>query len=683
MSQLLIATTARRARGVRAPYWRMGALTEFATQIVSGADDASEFLDTGEMVLADDQVPLGHSTADHRVVMSGARFQSVPLAQGEEVAFARLKFTSRYYNATDLGVLIRAHAIAHAPAFTSAAGDLSGRPLTSASVLWVPPYWYENQYDADTWTPNVGAIAQAVISDPAWVSGNAIAFVFTKDDATTPSVGRRFFISFESDPDRAARLEANTVEDEPPPPAPPPTEGDYDYVGDPDFTASSLDALGGTVRSDYDNVITDIFHGASVAQLRSWASTDNSIWISRTLHSALSCVLAVFRVTGDLRLLDQVASIMQDLYGLLVWSRGKGWRLGHPESGSWSEYLMVVWDQSGTVVHGTDGKNNDIKIAALIAHVAWALHKNRHLSLESPAGMNYDALADQWLEYLLGTGAHGQVGGRAPEGYMAKINHPRWSKPSGVWGMEFIEPNHDPHGWLDWMKFHYYMSLLDPSEARHWPEAERLANIWWKWQSSAPNSAYPSSWPADGGSVEVRFASTPVGPAAVWRGTVLFAQSSRDYLQMTNYTSNMWHNAVHHHLDGYREWRDTDFMRAQARGIQQFQFTHNDGTVYTTHQEGADSGLNRDMGGGFTRAGISPSPDNASHPRRGHQQQSHPIMAAWDSTGMIEGVYRVRRSQTFGTSDANSSGGTIRMSCGVFLSTYFGVVGLPVIPDPE
>ena len=93
-------------------------LDEFQGQVIAGTDDAHEFVLSGAMDVASTEVAIGHATGENLEVVTGVRFQNVTLAQGTPVQFARLRFVSRYWNAYDLDVIIRAQASDSAPAMT-------------------------------------------------------------------------------------------------------------------------------------------------------------------------------------------------------------------------------------------------------------------------------------------------------------------------------------------------------------------------------------------------------------------------------------------------------------------------------------------------------------------------------------------------------------------------------------
>jgi hypothetical protein len=75
-----------------------------------------------------------------------------------------------------------------APAFIGSAYDISNRPKTTAQVVWDPAKWTAvEQLDQ---TSNIAPVIQEIISQPGWVSGNALVIVI-RDNPANPSVGIR------------------------------------------------------------------------------------------------------------------------------------------------------------------------------------------------------------------------------------------------------------------------------------------------------------------------------------------------------------------------------------------------------------------------------------------------------------------------------------------------------------
>ena len=152
----LLAADVRLARGRRpAAPGASSFATAFTLRVGASADDAIEVISTGAVTLTDAGLNLGKQDTTNYPVLTGARFTSVPIAAGQDVGLARLRFVARSANSPEFVVRIRAQAHDSAPAFTTATSDISGRTLTTAYVDWSVPEWGVNQDDAGTLSPDL------------------------------------------------------------------------------------------------------------------------------------------------------------------------------------------------------------------------------------------------------------------------------------------------------------------------------------------------------------------------------------------------------------------------------------------------------------------------------------------------------------------------------------------------
>ena len=434
MSPLRLAVAARNRRS-RPGRGAALDLTIFQGQVAASADDAHQFLDDGSVNNTSEQNAIGHSTTDNREVVTGVRFQGVTLAQGEHIQFARLRFVSRWYNFGDLAVIVRAHASDDAPAFTAATNNISERALTTASVPWVIPTWYSDQDDANTRSPDLSAIVQEIVNRAGWAPGNNIAFVISLDPGVDNAVRRRFFYAFAGQPERAALAEVNTSEPTPPPPPPPET---LERDGDAAFDINNLDDTvtyeGATLRTWYQRLLNslDIAFAESEFNKDSWTE-----W-NRVGRGVVNVYLMVFRVTGDLRLLDECARLFEIAWG------------NRNASGVWTNAdIPLEWNNA----------------AGLLGVLMYTLERNR--ALESPlygAG-GYGTLADKYWPWLENT-------------YIPHV------RPSGGSGLPLRTPNSaggQHHAYCQLASFHWYMGrtldlrggTLSGSDADAWKDASR------------------------------------------------------------------------------------------------------------------------------------------------------------------------------------------------------------------
>ncbi len=167
--------------------------------------------------------------------------------------------------------------------------------------------------------------------------------------------------------------------------------------------------------------------------------------LARYINTEVTTTLTVFRLTGDLRLLDEVDGTLQLARAKLADSNGDGfpnWRWLH--------------DPQDPTYYGTDRVTMDeIMTHAMIAEAAWAFKTNR--AERSPAGVDYGARADFWTRYL------GQW-----ETKWRRRNH----VPSGF---PFLEKNLI-HPFVNLIRYHWYMYRLT-NRQDYLDESLRLADL--------------------------------------------------------------------------------------------------------------------------------------------------------------------------------------------------------------
>jgi len=86
--------------------------------------------------------------------------------------------------------------------FANVAFDLSSRSRTASPVMWEPGSWVDGESGLEQRTPGLGAVIQAIIEEPGWSAGNALALFF--EDSTAG--GDRIAAAFDGAPADAAQL---------------------------------------------------------------------------------------------------------------------------------------------------------------------------------------------------------------------------------------------------------------------------------------------------------------------------------------------------------------------------------------------------------------------------------------------------------------------------------------------
>jgi len=402
--------------------------------------------------------------------------------------------------------------------------------------------------------------------------------------------------------------EPPVVPDEPGPAPPAPGGRGVSLRGDAGFLISQLS---GAQRTHYERLLQELNDPAKLRELERLASRDDIFEYGRGLGGHIRTVLTVFRVTGDLALLDHVDHLAELMRAELA----DGWRgTNDGTCGTSDGFLNWVYRYVDTPeMQGKDTRHIDeMQTHAIVAMFAYALDLNR--DLVSPSGRNYGAHADFWKDYL--------------------VNHfeAKWRKRRNVpSGFPILTRTSTTvyHAWLSW---HYYMGRLTGNGA-YTREAERM-------------SRYLTD--------DLRAVSVHGGEALVWaRGLHSLGDSLGLSLQPTNYTSIVYAVNVDLHLEGFHDFAATRRIHGIART-----FTH---FVMDT-SDPVRNGFARDIGGGVDRVGLAASA--TSWPRRSvdwFQGSQVPLIAAWDTSGDLVDV--TQRAQA----SLPRSRDTSRLAAGLFL----------------
>lgn len=363
-------------------------------------------------------------------------------------------------------------------------------------------------------------------------------------------------------------------------PSVPPADGEFSLRGDPDFRVSNMNS---GAQIWYRRLWSAIEDPRSKAD--SWAASDNLYTYGRHLHTHIQSLLTVFRVTGDLRLLDEVDRLAEIMRSRL----SDAWRgTVDGTDGTRDGYVNWVWREGSKTYDGKDThKLDEMKTHALIAAVAYALDVNRDLA--SPSGRSYGAHADFWRDYLVND-------------FEAK-----WRERERVSSGFPIMIRPDNHTYYSWMKWHYYMALLTGRSA-YMGEAERMADVIWN--------------------DEIRQMSTSSGPVYFWTRGVVGEGGGVAYLEPTTYSRYVYADAVEFHLEGFHRWARSETMPALARTFRQFVIDR-DGAKSSTDWFAAD------IGGGVSRAGIPSDPNWGRMEIYKYETSPFAMIMPWDGTGQV------------------------------------------------
>lgn len=370
----------------------------------------------------------------------------------------------------------------------------------------------------------------------------------------------------------------------PPPAETEPSRASYSLRGDPSFSVSRLTP---EQRRWYDGFLADVANeGGSRAM--TLAGRDDIYQYGRTLHTYVQSVLTVFRMTGDLRLLDHVDQIAERMRRELR----DGWRdTLDGTDGTRDGYLNWAYRYgNSTMYQGKDTiQIDEMNTHGLVASFAYALHANRDLT--SPGGRSYAASADFWRDYL--------------------VNHfeAKWRERRNVASGFPIMTRPHIATYYSWIKWHYYMGKLTGNDA-YSREATRMADILWS---------------------EVRTASTPTGPAFVWSRSVISLGGSQEALQPTTYARYAFGDTVEFHFEGFHNWAHDGTMRTFARTLTEFVIDTNDPVR---------NGFARDIGGGRAQAGLESDPNWKRMDIEGYRISAYALIGAWDRTDRVNTINR-------------------------------------------
>lgn len=170
----------------------------------------------------------------------------------------------------------------------------------------------------------------------------------------------------------------------------------------------------------------------------------------RTLSNHIMALLHVFRLTGEMALLEEVDRLAQ-----LMRAQLKDWSILKRGGKTYEADGYLNWvrqPRNGEIYTGTDDHVMDEMLThVVVAEMAYAFHANRNVD------GRFAERAQFWRDYL-------------QHHFEAKWRH-RMNKPTG----KFLE-NTLTHVYIAWTRYHYYMHLLT-GEEWYRTEAERRAKV--------------------------------------------------------------------------------------------------------------------------------------------------------------------------------------------------------------
>jgi hypothetical protein len=285
-----------------------------------------------------------------------------------------------------------------------------------------------------------------------------------------------------------------------------------------------------------------------------WSSSGDVYHMGRSMNVYGTGLLIMLRVTGDLRILDELDRLMQRARGQLRdrWDNGKtdGFL-------NWRNYFSAKANNQPELA-GTDlaRELDEILAHSFTAAVAYAYKANENKT--SPKGISYKERAQFWTNYLK--------------------NHweAKWIKRNGKNATELpFMYKHLMHIYINFVRYHYYMHKLTGNSA-YLKEASRLASV------------------VDKNMIDIK---TSKGIAYIWQHSVTFdmwRDSQVGNTQMTVYLLKTYAAIMDLHCEGFAQFNSDSVMKSYMMPIRDFVL---DGQSTTLP-------LARGIGGEIIRKGI-------------------------------------------------------------------------------
>ena len=166
-----------------ASYTDLGGIPQNTSVRVSAGNDDAEEAANGAVDLTSSDLELVDALSNQLV---GIRFAELALDPDVQIVDAYIQFTTDEVTTGLTSLQIRGDATENAPTFTTGVNNISSRPLTAASVPWVPSAWGVVGAATDFQrTPSLAAIVSEIIHGGSWTNGDALAFVISGSGVRT------------------------------------------------------------------------------------------------------------------------------------------------------------------------------------------------------------------------------------------------------------------------------------------------------------------------------------------------------------------------------------------------------------------------------------------------------------------------------------------------------------------
>ncbi len=152
-------------------------------RISNGGDDVEEG-PTGGVTSSSTDLELVENGSDLQTI--GLRFQLLPVPQGATIVTAYVQFKVDEIESGTAALVVEGQASDDAGPFSSATGDVTSRPRTSASTPWTVALWTTvGEEGADQRTPDIASSIQEVVNRPGWDAGNSLVLIISGSGTRT------------------------------------------------------------------------------------------------------------------------------------------------------------------------------------------------------------------------------------------------------------------------------------------------------------------------------------------------------------------------------------------------------------------------------------------------------------------------------------------------------------------
>lgn len=169
-----------------------------------GSDDAGHDAANCSFSISHNEIYFGQCDNGDEIV-SGFRFQNIPISAPEEIERAYIEFTVDGLYSNDLHVAFRGEKVDSSYTFRDASKPSDRQPLTGHTVEWV-------LHPSDVWSfgekrnsPDLTPIIREIVDRPGWKRGNAISII-VKNVASNGNHRRVYAFEREGNSAHAARL---------------------------------------------------------------------------------------------------------------------------------------------------------------------------------------------------------------------------------------------------------------------------------------------------------------------------------------------------------------------------------------------------------------------------------------------------------------------------------------------